>query len=282
MPSSVWRTGDTLFVHDPVLMRVTAVLAGAEPRLLGTTRVTASRSREMTLRGRLADGRWVGVATPSFQWEGPKGVRRLISTVGLLRPDAAGDLTPLAELPSLAYFVHNPTGDPKQGGVIGLAPFSPWMHAVVSDQAIWFGAGDGDSLVVVRGAIRRVARLPIPSRAPTRALIEAARAEGMGASPTPQARAGFEARMSPDRLPKRLPFFEGMIPGPAGEVWLQEYAGVSTAPSRYLVMGRDLRPRAWVPVPAGFRVMDAGTDHVVGVLKDEDGVESVQSYSLKR
>lgn len=88
--------------------------------------------------------------------------------------------------------------------------------------------------------------------------------------------------MSPAYLPEYLPYYEALVPGPDGEVWIQEYAGLASAPTRYLVPGSDLQVRAWVPVPAGFRITEAGRDMVVGVHHDEDGVETVRTYRLRR
>ncbi len=73
-----------------------------------------------------------------------------------------------------------------------------------------------------------------------------------------------------------------MIPGSDNELWVQEYAGVNSAATRYLIIGSDLKPRAWVPVPAGFRVKDAGRDYVAGVHFDEDELETVRVYRLTR
>ena len=54
------------------------------------------------------------------------------------------------------------------------------------------------------------------------------------------------------------------------------------AASRYLVVDAQRIARAWVTVPAGFRVSEAGVDYVVGVHEDDDGVETVQLYRLVR
>ena len=63
-----------------------------------------------------------------------------------------------------------------------------------------------------------------------------------------------------------------MKAGPGGELWVQEAAADATDAVRYLVLGANGAPRAWVN----------GLEHVVAVHKDDDGVESVRVYRLTR
>jgi hypothetical protein len=90
------------------------------------------------------------------------------------------------------------------------------------------------------------------------------------------------AKYSPDRTPRDLPYYADLIPGPRGEMWVQEYSASPTEPTRYIVVGPTGSARAWVHVPRGFRVRDVGLDYVVGVHVDDDGVETVQVYRLVR
>jgi hypothetical protein len=281
-PAAAWRAGDTLMVGDVRLNRVTTLLAGRAPRLLGTIQVTANHDKDgnFSIRGRIADGRWLAVGMQGFSPD-PKA-QRLKGWVGLVASGGGGSVEWLAEQPSATSFVYNPSGDFKQGGFVGIGEFSPWLHGIASAGSLWFGESGSDSLLVVEGARRRVVRLPIAPRAPSQALIDARRKSALDAAPDERSRAAIEARMAAQVLPKSLPYFEALVPGHAGEVWVQEYAGLNSASTRYLVIGPDLKPRAWVSVPAGYRVTEAGQDYVVGVHHDEDGVETVRAYGLKR
>ena len=279
---SAGRVGDTLNLYDRSQQRLTRVLLAPTPELLGSLPITARGERGFSLRGRLADGRWLVATGVSPTFDGPPGVHRLPGFVGIIAADGTGQVHWLAELPSGAVFVHNPTGNLQQAAV-GLIAFSPFLHAVASGGAAWFGESGSDSLVrLTPDGRRQTSHLPIAPRAPSAGLVAAARDEELAVARTDQSRSFTEAKLSARYLPKTLPYYESLVAGHAGAVWVQEYAGVRTATARYLVVGPDLKPLAWVPVPAGFRVSEVGAEYVAGVHQDEDGVETVRVYALTR
>lgn len=85
-----------------------------------------------------------------------------------------------------------------------------------------------------------------------------------------------------------------VVPGAAGEVWVAEFRIEDEVPrgdgefpspgtaSRWSVLGSDGRWLADVSLPARFALMDAGRDYVAGVRRDEDDVEQVVVYRLRR
>ncbi len=281
---SAGRMGDTLFLYDRSLLRVTRVLLAPTPVLLGSFQVLAQGGDRgsVSLRGQLGDGRWLASTGISPTFDGPPGVRRLPGSVGTIAANGTGEMQWLAELPSGAVFVHNPTGNLKEAAV-GLIGFSPFVYAVASGGAAWFGDSASDSLVrVTPDGRRRTMTLPIPLRTPPASLVAAALADALETDRNPQGRSFSEARFSPKYLPKHLPYYESLVAGHAGEIWVQEYAGLRSMAARYLVVAPDLRPLAWVEVPPGFRVSEAGADYVAGVHQDADGVETVRVYRLAR
>jgi len=278
------RSGDTAFVYDPGLRRISIILLGRESRLLKSLGIVARGTRgQFFVAGRLEDGRWLVLTAGTFSWEGPPGVHRIPGSAGVMNAEATGDVTWLAELPSLAVVVHNPTGDIRKAQV-GPIAFSPAFHAVVSGAYVWFGESGSDSLVRYdsRDGKRGTLQLPFSRAAPSGALVAATRNRELAVARDARSRAWTDAKLSSAYLPSTLPFFESVVPGPRGELWIQGYSGIRTAESRYLVVGSDLRPRAWVHVPRGFRVQEVGLEYVVGVHEDEDGVESVRLYGLSR
>lgn len=151
---------------------------------------------------------------------------------------------------------------------------------------MWVGESGSDSLVRIGPTVadRQRVVLPIPQRAPSPALIAAYRAEEELITPSSDAlsRRFLNAKLSSSYLPKALPFYESLVPGFDGEIWVQEYAGIRSAVTRYLVIRPSAEVQAWVPVPAGFRASEVGRDYVAGVHQDEDGVETVRVYGLTR
>lgn len=279
----IGRSGDTAWFYDSGLQRISTVLLGAKPELLGTTRVTATGKREsFSVSGRLPDGRYVVTTNVSPTFEGPPGVHRLPGSTGIIARTGDGEVAWLGDFRSAAIFVHNPTGDIKNAAT-GPIAFPPWLRSATGGGQIWIGDSGGDSLVVVRARdlSRFIVRLPFQRRAPARALVDAAREQEMGTNPSPQGKAFTEAKYSAKYLPQRLPSFESLLPGPQGELWIQEYAGNRASPTQYVVIDAMGRPKGRVAVPGGSRVKEAGLDYVVLVHEDTDGVESIRLHRLR-
>jgi hypothetical protein len=280
----VGRSGDTAWFYDGGLRRVTTVHLGAKPELLGTTLVTATGRREaFSVTGRLPDGRYVVTTNVSPTFDGPPGVHRLPGSTGMIARSGDGEVNWLGDFKSAAIFVYNPTGDFKQASV-GPVAFPPWLRTATGGGQIWIGDSGGDSLVVVRARdlSRFVLRVPFPSRAPDKALVDAARDRDLGPKPTPQSRGFTDAKYSAKYLPQRLPSFESMVPGPQGELWIQEYTGNRPSPTQYVVLDATGRPTGRVAVPGGSRVREVGFDYVILVHEDRDGVESIRLHRLQR
>ena len=279
----VGRSGDTAWFYDGGLRRVTSLLLGAKPELLGTTLITATGNREsFSVTGRLPDGRYVVTTNVSPTFEGPPGVHRLPGSTGIIARTGDGEVNWLGDFKSAAIFVHNPTGDFKEASV-GPVAFPPWLRSATGGGQIWIGDSGGDTLVVVRARdlSRFILRVPFPSRAPGKALIDAARDRELGSTPSPRSRSFTDAKYG-KYLPEKLPSFESLTPGPQGELWIQEYAGYRELPTQYVVMDPTGRPKARVAVPGGSRVREVGPDYVILVHEDTDGVESLRLHRLER
>ena len=280
----IGRSGDTAWLYDSGLQRITAVLLGAKPELSGTTRVTATGKREsFSITGRLPDGRYVVTTNVSPTFDGPPGVHRLPGSTGIIARTGDGEVAWLGDFRSAAIFVHNPTGDFKNAAV-GPIAFPPWLRSATGGGQIWIGDSGGDSLVVVRARdlSRFVVRVPFQTRTPDKALIDAAREQEAAGNRSPESKAFLDAKYGAKYLPQRLPSFESLLPGPQGELWIQEYTGNRALPTQYVVIDATGRPKGRVSVPGGSRVREAGLDYVILVHEDPDGVESVRLHRLDR
>lgn len=88
--------------------------------------------------------------------------------------------------------------------------------------------------------------------------------------------------------------FGRFVPSPTGELWVGEFVVLeSFVPGRrgtvipqksttWSVIGSDGSWVADVTLPAGFSLLDAGRDYVAGIELDEDDIESVVVYRLRR
>jgi hypothetical protein len=219
------------------------------------------------------------VLSPTF--DGPPGVRRLPGSVGIVARTGDGSVHWLGDFRSASIFAYSPTSDLKDGSV-GPIAFSPWLRSATGSGLIWIGDSAGDSVVVVRARdlSRFTIRLPIVSRAPSRALVEAERKRELGAN----SGANFfgEAKYSAKYLPERLPYFGSLTPGPQGEIWVQAFATDAAGPVQYVVIDSTGRPKGQVAVPGGSRIREVGLDYVLIVHTNEDDVESVRLHRLDR
>ena len=274
-----FRAGDTLFTFDPMLKRVTVVLTDGDPRVADGLTLNARGGRSFSVRGRTADGRWLAHYDDMPGWDAPPGVTRSRGGVGLVEADGEGSVRWLAELPGMAAFVHNPTGNIRQARV-GPIAFTPYIYVAGSGPYAWFGESGSAALVRydIRSNTRRSVRLPIETRAPTRELIAASRADDDAMDP--QGNQGFRNAKFGEFLPRALPFFEGLIPLGDGGIWVQAYAGARPLDARYVVLDSDGQPVAWVVVPPRFRVTDVRGTRVIGLHRDEDGLDEVRVYEL--
>jgi hypothetical protein len=278
----IGRFGDTAAVYDGNLRRITTLLLDGAPLLLTTLPVTVSDERGVDVAGRLADGRWL-VRAASRPDVNVRGVQRIPGFAGLIGADAAGSVQWLAEEPDLAVFVYNPAGNPKLVSIV-IPAFPSSFAMAASGSSIWFGDTAADTIVHVDAAtgVRKTVKLPDPPAPVPRALVDAARTRELATARDQAARELVEAKYSSTFLPAHLPAFQALVPGAAGELWVQRPAVSRVAEARYVVLSASGSPVARVSVAVGFRVTDVGRDYVVGVHQDGDGVETVRVYALTR
>ena len=108
---------------------------------------------------------------------------------------------------------------------------------------------------------------------------------------------------APDKLKAALDNFQfadersafgRFVPSPVGELWVGEFVALESfipgkrgtatpsKPTTWTVLGNDGTWVADVVLPARFALLDAGRDYVAGIELDDDDVESVVVYRLKR
>jgi hypothetical protein len=65
-------------------------------------------------------------------------------------------------------------------------------------------------------------------------------------------------------------------------IWLGEYVRPGDRQQRWWIFNADGRMEGYVEVPASLTVTDAGADYVLGVWRDDDGVQTVRLYPVAR
>ena len=97
----------------------------------------------------------------------------------------------------------------------------------------------------------------------------------------PPKRESRSAELASVEFPEFAPAFKSLALDGHERLWVEEFAGPGTDDAgRWTVYGEDGASFGMVATPPGFRPASFGTDHVLGVWKDERGVEYVQRYEL--
>lgn len=82
-------------------------------------------------------------------------------------------------------------------------------------------------------------------------------------------------------VPPTLPAIRSVFADRAGNVWVEPFVpGKPSTAVVWRVFASDGALQRRVELPGGFKPMDAGSDFIVGVIKNELGVESVVRYVI--
>lgn len=82
--------------------------------------------------------------------------------------------------------------------------------------------------------------------------------------------------------PPSLPAFRSIMADADGNLWVQDYTRSAQAGGRWTVFDREGRALGKVVTPDGMWVTDIGSDYLLGVVRDELGVEGVQLWGLAK
>jgi hypothetical protein len=165
--------------------------------------------------------------------------------------------------------------------------FGSRTHARASGGHLVLGiSGSGEVLWYrLDGELERIARLAWVRRTASEEMIE--RYVQASAPPLPEGLARGRT------FKEELPAFSDLIVDAHGNVWLRrfevehafttmQYLRTFDVPSSWVVLDPAGRWLGDVEMPANFSALEIGEDHVLGVGRDEFGVEYVRVYGLSR
>ena len=168
-------------------------------------------------------------------------------------------------------------------------PFDIVPVAVLGPDGLFLTLGEDRGPEILEydgsGGLRRIIRLAEPGAAPSAddlpSLVEF-QLHHLPAPDTLRARILERERQlyAELPLPEIMPVFLRLLIDDVGSLWAELYRFDVRQPTRWLVFGPDGEGLGSVDMPPGLAVRQIGRDFVVGVWRDEDGVEYVRRHAV--
>lgn len=168
---------------------------------------------------------------------------------------------------------------------VSVDPFLRTLAADVGDGRVAVGSTDvyRVDLYGPDGRLRRVVRGPGGARPLDEGTVEAWLEEKLADAEDPAARKRYRRAADPSVLPDSLPAFESLLVDRGGRLWVREYRPPGArGPARWSVYDRRGRRLGEVEMPAALEPFEIGEGYVLGLWRDELGVEHVRMYGLRK
>jgi hypothetical protein len=273
--------GDTTAAFDASLDRISVFSPNGD--FIRSVKLESTRdlSRPNPL-GHMTDGTIVGLGATRGLSLRPELVGKIVSSeLRLARFAADGKfLNEIARLSGQERYVVSATGSVKWPFV----PFSPEPSYAISGSNVLSTSGR-EFLIEERDALGRLRRR-IRADVPVRDLTSEHRAEfaeKMRASArTQQDLASTERYLADAPYPRHLPVISRLLPTGDGTLWVQSHSPDLLEDPRWWVLDRTGHWIGYASTPRDLRILDIGSDRLVGVEADSLGVQSLLVYDLIR
>ena len=263
---------DSIFVYDPAQLHVSVFSpAGRFARLFDVRK-------------------WGTDGLPPYDfWCHPSGVAAFIhrssqppAGEGPVRPSVQISILikdssfALATVPATERYYRSGTVFPRHLG----------METTVVPNAgiVYVGTGDGYS--IARYSVRGGPLAPIqevrPAVAVTSDQIQEYVRQFIANTPSGVNTQGYELWFQGIEFPKYYPAYRGLLVDDMDDLWVEEYPIPGVSQGVWQVFSPAGLKLATVALPASFRLAQAGKDFVLGVYRDEDDVDYVRMYQLRR
>jgi len=279
---AAWARGDTIEAWDNGLQRMTRFLPGDSVQTIRLAGVPADNGL-----GVIGEG-WAltAIGPITFGARDPMSVHT-VSNGGAL-------VARLADAPGMArYRWDGPNGLP---GGSGPHPLTPTAIFAVHGDEIYAAESLTPTITVydARGLRVRDIALPLEPPGPPATVLSAVIDSAVGRADADQ-RVSTGQRLSAFPEPELLSVLWDFIVDELGFLWVRPYdpfmhslelggrpGGFGGAGGRWLVLSADGAEVGWIDVPEGLEPAQITADDLVGIHRDELGVESVRVHGLSR
>jgi hypothetical protein len=165
----------------------------------------------------------------------------------------------------------------------GPHPLGRGATMAMDASGLWIGTGEAHELrrYSLDGTLARILRWNGDDLAVTAAHIEGWHAAELERGNAAR-RASIAQTLRDSPVPAALPAFVRIEIDPEGMIWIQPFHSPGSAAPAWIVLDPDRGPVARVTMPEGLRVTDIRTDALVGVHRDDLGVERVRVHRVGR
>lgn len=269
---------DTVFVFDRTQRRLTRFRSTGE--VLSTVPFRPIGSEQSySVIGRWRDGTLILRSLDAgFSGRGEDGIRR--DSVWLAIADDNGrGLRQLVGFPAAATFMKSIPGG---GAYVARQPFGPEGLAAVGSDILWVGDNSTPHVVAYdrSGQSKRRMRVPFESTPVDRRVADARRVRELELARSVATQALVNAKFA--ALPERNPYYSGIAVAPDGDLWITEAARDDRTGTQVAVLAPEGSVRARLRLPPRFRIVQVDDSLVTGVYRDEDDVEYVRVYAIRR
>jgi hypothetical protein len=178
-------------------------------------------------------------------------------------------------------------GTGHAGGLFPSLPFElispPWT---VGPDAVHVGSWREHEVRTtdLEGRLVRVVRWEGTARPVTDELLQRFEDHRTAAMPDPEERTRFRQWLREIEVPSTLPVFDELRVDAAGYLWVREYRvpWEGDAASDWWIFDPSGEWLGSIRTPPAFEIEEIGADHIVGIRRDEMGVEYVTVLGLDR
>jgi hypothetical protein len=286
---SLIRMGDTLFVPDVQQSRLNAFRTDGS-YLTSWPYLSVRGMGRIMPTYRLDNGSWVGSAGLTFGGSDAmpaEGLTRRPVAYYAMTPDLSMIRDTLAVTPGSEMRVTISTGGGGTMRAISIAtpPLGRSAPAVAGGNRLIWGDNARPELHIhdPGGALRSIIRWEAPAIPVEAALVEAMKQDAIANSDGSEGSMGrVEARFAEPPPTTEVPWFSNLFLDPDNALWVQEYAPLQTDAVHFRIFDPDGQYLGRRSLPPRHRVLEIGSDAILTVWQDDDDLEYVRVYELRR
>lgn len=177
-------------------------------------------------------------------------------------------------------------GDDRSGSQYGSRPATFGRRTLVAmgDGRVFLGTGDGYEIrgYGLDGTLEVVVRRSRGVLPVTREDVARYQEAQLSLARDPNQRREWEQSLAAEEYPANFPAYAAMRTDPEGRLWVQYYPRPGEAGSEWAVFGQGGEWLGDVTMPKGLGIYQIGVGYVLGIWRDELGVDYVRMHGIGR